>query len=298
MADSIGIMLAILALVGWGTYTVFLKKIVNKLGEYTCLLFNHFIAVILLGVIAVFTTRLKMPSDFVIVAVLVGSILGAATVYLFYKAINAGSVGVVSVIASLHALWTAIAAMFLFGEQLNADKYLAIGLILVGAALAAIERFKIPKEFDEHHLSEFAREAFSKGAGLAVVVSVCWTIYNIAVKYTTIELGPHRTAAYFETLVLVFILFAFLTKPAKDLVTWPKKDQWKPLLVSSMLFALGAIGFYFALVYLPVSTLLPIVSAAPAVTVIGAAVVLKERVRVHQYIGIALAVVGIVILAM
>jgi drug/metabolite transporter (DMT)-like permease len=225
--------------------------------------------------------------------------VGAVAVYLYYKALNQGNVGIVTILSALYVLWTAIASYFLFHDELNRDKYVAIALIMVGAILAAIQRFRLPKQFDEKHVMEFLQsDVFSKGAGLALLVSVFWAIYNVATKYTTIELGPHRTAVYFEALVLFFILFAFLGRSAKDLITWPRGEQWKWLSLSALLFTLGAIGFYFALVYLPLSMLTPIVSAAPAVAVIGAAVLLKERLRAHQYIGAVMAVAGIVMMAM
>jgi drug/metabolite transporter (DMT)-like permease len=297
MADTIGLVLAIVALLGWGGYAVFVKKVVDKLGEYTCLLFNHVVLVVLLGITAVFTIRLRMPTDFTTVAIIIGSIFAAIAAYLYYKSVSQGNVGVVTTLSSLYVLWTAIVSYFLFHEELNMDKYVAIGLIMVGAILAAIQHFRFPKQFDEKHITEFLQgDVFSKGAGLALIVSVFWAIYNLATKYSVIELGPHRTSVYFYALILIFILFAFLGRSTKEIITRPQGEQWKWLSISAALFSVGAVAFYFALVYLPLSTLTPIVSAAPAVTVIGAAVLLGERLRVHQYVGAVLAVAGIVML--
>ena len=78
----------------------------------------------------------------------------------------------------------------------------------------------------------------------------------------------------------------------------PSKEDIKWLLPSGLLFSLSAMALYFAMSAAPMSMVIPVVNAAPVATVIGAAFILRERVKVHQYVGIALAVVGIIILSL
>jgi drug/metabolite transporter (DMT)-like permease len=238
MAVEIGILLAVLALLGWGAYPALLKKIVDSLGAYTCLLFHHIVLVLFIGLTAVFTLRLRMPSDFVVAAIIIGAIVGTVAVYLYYKAINEGHVSVIVVIAAMHIIWTVIASYFLFSERLTLQKYLSIAVIFVGALLVAMEKPGLPRKFTQRHFVRFLKSGiWSRGAGLALLVSFCWAFFNLASKYSVNSIGPHATLVYVEVLVLVFILFAFLTKPAKELVTVPKKRHWKWLVSSALLFS-------------------------------------------------------------
>jgi drug/metabolite transporter (DMT)-like permease len=299
MTGEIGIFLALLALIGWGSYPVFMKRVIDRLGEYTCMLFNHGVLVVLLLLTAVFTIRFRIPSDFVMSAIIIGSIVGAVAVYLYYKAINIGKVSVVTVITALKVLWVVAVSYFLFDERLVLDKYIAIGVILLGTIMAALQRPGLPKKFTQEYFIPFLKsDIWSKGAGLAVVVSFCWALFYLAAKYSVSSIGAHRTTVYMESLVLLFILFAFLARPAKKLVVIPNKKQLKWIGLSAILFSIGAVCFYFAMKYIPVSLVTPIVSAAPAVTAVAALVILKERLKVHQYIGIVLAVAGIVVLSL
>lgn len=292
--------MAVLTLLAWGSYPVFMKKVVGRLGEYTCLLFNHGLLVLLLLLTAVFTIKFEMPSDFVTAAIILGSIVGAAAVYLYYKAINMGSVSVATVIATtLQVIWTVIVSYFLFSEKLSVIKYVSICVILVGAVLAALQRLALPDKFDQKHVMKFLKsDIWSKGTLLALVVSFCWAFYNIALKYSVNGIGLHKTLVYMETLVLLFILFAFLVRSAKELVTIPKKDELKWILPSAALFGVGALGFYFSMAHIKLSIIAPVVAATPAVTAVLAALLLKERLRIHQYAGIVLAVVGVVVLSL
>ncbi|MBU2561935.1 MAG: DMT family transporter [Nanoarchaeota archaeon] len=298
MAGEIGIVLAVVALLGLGIYPVLLKKVVNELGEYTCLVFNYLVLIIFLAITAVLTIRFKLPTDYVTAAIIVGAIVGAVAIYIYYKALNTGNVSVVVVLAATNVIWTVLLSYFLFDEKLPVTKYLAIAAIFIGAVLIAMEKIGLPKKFDEKHVLHFLKsDIWSKGAALALLVSFCWAFYNLVMKYNVQSIGPHKAMVYMESLVFFFLMLAFLTKPAKELVTMPKKEHLKWLLPSALLFTAGVLGMYFAMKYSPLSMVAPIISAGPAVAVIGAAILLKERVRIHQYLGIALAVAGIVFLS-
>ena len=299
MAGEIGIFLAVVALIGWGAYPVLMKKVIDKLGEYTCLLFNSVVIVVFLIITSVFTIKIQMPSDFVIAAIVIGSIMGVIALYLYYKAIRLGNVSVVTVIVSMYAIWTVIVSYFLFNERLLVQQYIAIGVIIIGSIIVAMEKLSLPERFNEKHFKQFMKsDVWSEGAGLALVVSFCWTVYNLAVKYSVKSIGPHKTMVYMVTLGLFFILLAFLARPVKELVTMPDKKQLKWLGPSALLYSIGAVSFFFALKYSPLSIVTPITSAAPAVTVVMAVAILGDRLKAHQYVGILMAVAGIVVLSL
>lgn len=299
MVGELGIILAVLSLIGMGVYPVFLKKVVKELGEYTCLLFNYAVLLVFLVITAVFTIKLTMPSDFGIGSIIIGAIVGVAAIYMYYKAINTGNVSIVTLIAATNVIWSVVASYFLFNERLTVIQYVAIAVILVGALLAAMEKISLPKKLDQKHFSQWLKsDVWSKGAGLALMVSLCWGFYNLVIKYNVREMGPHKAIVYMETLLMVLLLFAFIARPVKKLVNKPSKEQLRWLLPSGLLFTLGALMLYFAMSAAPLSFVIPIVNASPIATVIAAAILLRERAKVHQYIGIVVGVAGIVVLSL
>jgi drug/metabolite transporter (DMT)-like permease len=299
MAAKIGILLAVLALLGAGTYPVFLKKVVGKLGEYTCLLFNYLVLAVVLAVVAVFTIKLKMPTDFATVAVIVGSIVGIVAAYLFYKAVNAANVTVVAAIAAMTSAWVTIVSYFLFGEKITLYAYISMALILIGAFLLAFERPSLPQKYDKKHVMKFLRsDIWAEGAGMAFVASLCFAFFKLAARFGEKSVGLHTAIVYMNVLMAAFILLAFLTKPAKQLIAVPEKEEWKWLGLSAFFFAGGIVSAYFAVKYAALSRVNPIIAAAPAVTAVSATAFLGERIKVHQYAGVVILVVGLVFLAL
>jgi drug/metabolite transporter (DMT)-like permease len=240
-----------------------------------------------------------MPGDTAVAALAMGGILGAAGAYLYYRAVKIGHVSVVTVVAASQIIWVVIMSFFLFDEKLSALQYISIFVIFIGIALAVMEKLALPAGLDEKSLAKYLKSGvLTKGAGLALVVSFCWAFLNVCTKYGVQSVGSHMTMVYVNVLMLVLILLAFLARPAKELVTIPKLKEFKWLGPAGLIFAVGHICFYFGLKYVPLSVIVPITSSSAALTAVAAAAFVKERVRVHQYAGIVLAVVGIVFLSL
>jgi uncharacterized membrane protein len=299
MTQELGLFFAALSLVGLGLYPVFLKKVVERLGEYTCMLFNQLVLALAIAVAAVFTIRLTLPSDFVIVTVIFAALINAFTLYIYYNAINAGQVSLVAALAATSGVLVVFLSYMLFGESVYPHHFLGVLLVLVGVALAAIEHFLIPKKLDEHALFElFSSKVWYPAAGLAILASLCTVFSAMMMKYSAGGIGPHKSMVYVQIITLAFLLFAFLAKPAKELVTWPGKGEWKWLLPCGLLLSAGIIGGYFAITQIETQNAAMIAAFAPLLAVIMSAILLKERLKARQYIGLLMAVAGIVLLAM
>jgi drug/metabolite transporter (DMT)-like permease len=297
MAGEIGIILAALSLLCLGSFPIYLKKIVAKTGEYGCALLSNGVLCVLLAIVAVFTTRLKMPSDFVTAAIILGGLVGSFAFYIFYKALNSGHASVVVATASTYILWSAIISYFLFNTQTGFFQFLGLALGLIGLILVAMQKMALPKEFDEEHIFSYIKsDMWAKGAGLAILASLCFTIVKVTGRYGSDGIGPHRTLLYLSVLVVFFLLFAFLGRSAKSLVVMPGAGHRKPLWIGVSLFAAAAILFYFAIIYKPASFSASIISAAPLVTAIASAIMLKEKLMKRQYVGIVLLTLGLILI--
>jgi drug/metabolite transporter (DMT)-like permease len=299
MEMDIGLILAAVSLLGLGLYPVFLKKAIDLLGEYTCMLFAQLVLAIAAIITAVFTIRLSMPSDLVIIVLLFAALINAFTLYIYYKAINSGQVSLVVAIASIGGIITVALSYLLFGEAVYPINFLGLLLIIIGVFLAAMDHPKLPKKFDEHALFEFfSSKVWNPSAGLALLAAVATAFVALLMKYAASGIGPHKSMIYMHTATLLFISLAFLAKPAKELVSWPKRPELKWLIPAALLLAAGIIGTYFAISSAKPSTVSTITSAAPLITLIAAVIIIKERFRFRQYLGLLMIIGGIVCLTL
>jgi drug/metabolite transporter (DMT)-like permease len=299
MDSIIGILLAALSLICIGAYSVFLKRVVSKIGEYACAFYSTLIAALVLAALAVFTTRLVMPSDLVVAAIVIGGLVGTFAFYLFYKALHGGTVSVVVPVVATYVVWSSIISCLIFKTAFGLYQIIGTIVCLVALVMIAMEKPSFPKQFDEEHIINYLKsDMWSKGAGLALVVSFCFTIVKVAARYGTDEIGTHRTLLYIAVLVLFFLLLAFLGRSAKDLVKLPLKGERKYLGIGVLLLGAGTALFYFAISYQQLNIVAPIVSAFPIVAALSAAKFLKEKLKRYQYVGIVLLTIGIILISL
>ncbi len=133
---------------------------------------------------------------------------------------------------------------------------------------------------------------------LAVLTSLLFAGSFVAGKYTTEEMGP-----LLITLLRYVIASAFL-----GLLVWQKKDIGPRINAASItdkicLFLLGTTGvvgyhffFFSSLRYTAVANSAIINAFNPVVTGFLAAVILKEKLAVKNYLGGAIAILGVLIL--
>ena len=298
MMLGIGFLFAILSLVCIGIYSVFLKKVVSKIGEYACALYSTGALAIVLVVVSILSTRLKMPSDFVTAAIALGGLVGSFAFYLFYKSLHSGSASLVLSVTSMFIVWSYVVSCLIFGIRIGILQAIALVVSIISIILITMEKLSLPKVFDEEHIMLFIRsDLWSKGAGLALVASFCFTILFIAAGYGSGNIGPHRSMLYLAVLIVFFLLFAFLGRSAKGLVSLPAKSERRYLWIGIASFCAAAVFFYFAIVYDSMSSVVHVVYAFPVVAATGSALLLKEKLKFRQYLGIVLLTVSLIMIS-
>lgn len=128
---------------------------------------------------------------------------------------------------------------------------------------------------------------------LLLIVSIIWGIAGVVIKYTLFGFSPfiflfYRFLIASIAAVLLFIFFGF--KPPKN----------KKYLIFALIYGFSmttlTLGFLFIGTAKTTSIDANLISAiAPLVTIVGGAVILKERVRKFEKIGVLIALVGTLI---
>lgn len=214
--------------------------------------------------------------DFVILAVLTGLLL-AVGYSVFYRGLERGMVSIVSPLSACYLVVTTVLTAIFFDEVVGPVKWLLIGVILIGIALASTRG-----------RSGASISGVWYGVTAMIVMGVAFTLWKPMVD----DVGPFLAVASVRIFATVF-LSVFL---AARRVVWFRFKSGAAILVTgaAVLDSLGFVAFNLGIERNPVSLVIPIASAYPAVTMALAVVLLKERLTQLQMVGIVAVLGGVI----
>ncbi len=131
------IVFAIMASLVWGMAPPFFKLVLKAGIPPSVALIFHNLAAFFAALLITFLLgeRVVYSPKYLLFAVLGGVLSGFLGLYLFFLALKSGDVSVISPIASISPLWSAIFAHLVLGEGLSPAKVLGIILVIAGASL-------------------------------------------------------------------------------------------------------------------------------------------------------------------
>ncbi len=219
-----------------------------------------------------------------------GVFMGVAQIT-FFRAMNAGPVGLVSAIGSVYPLITLVIGSIFLGLDINQLQALGIVMVVGGVMLAS-------GLLD----SRVANKKLGTGPLLAIIPACGWGIGWLFVFQAIAQIG-WETTFLIEMLVtpVVIASLALLVKGTGRLNISATKAHWKMpelwLVAVLQMFALLAINVGIS--KLPDSTVVVVAlsSCYPVLTIFLALRHLQERIPVIPLIGGVLGVLGVVVLS-
>ena len=214
------------------------------------------------------------------------ALLGVTILYWsYFKAVELGGAALAAILLYTAPAWVAVAATLWLGERLTARKSLAIVLTLAGIALVAVG----------------SGSGVSGGTGSAStrVPALAWGLLS-GLAYAAYYLFGKRYFARYETSTLfayALPLGALLLLPA---VTFAPKSatSWLALLFLGIVPTYGAYLFYgFGLARLEATRAATVATLEPVAAAVLAYVVWGEALRGSGYVGAALVLAGVMIVA-
>jgi transporter family protein len=180
---------------------------------------------------------------------------------------------------------TTVLSLIFFSEVVGPLQALAIVVTLIGVALSSMQG----------KVNRLLMDMRSSGAIFAFGAFVCWGVYFAFVRIPIEQIGWFWTQ-YSGALVglVLFLIIAKLNKDRSMLVR--PKPLWL-LVVIALLSVGGSMLFNYAVSKGPTSVVAPIAGSSPAVFVMLAFFIFRERLNKKQWLGIVLAVIGIVALS-
>ena len=198
----------------------------------------------------------------------------------FYEAIKAKGVALTASITNAYPFITVVLGFLIYKEPVSLHQIIAILLILAGMFTITLKNGK--RLFDRSFL-------------IALVSMAVWGVLFFILKIPVSIAGALLVTAGLKLATPVASLPVLFLKKISPIET---KHKLLALIAAvGVLDSLGLLAYTFAIKDAPVSTIAPIVAAVPALSVILAVVFLKERLSLHQTVGILAAMAGIFLIS-
>lgn len=132
------------------------------------------------------------------------------------------------------------------------------------------------------------------GVGLKIVSALAFTFMSAGIKWV---------GADYPTGEIVFFRSAFALIPLAIWLSWrgdllraARTSDLRGHVLRGLIGSCGMFAGFVSLAYLPLSDSVVIGYAAPLITVVLAAIVLRERIRIYRWSAVAVGFVGVVIM--
>jgi drug/metabolite transporter (DMT)-like permease len=277
-----GLGLGALASLCWGIADFIARGAVRKVGDAYTLF--AVLAVGGLGIAAyVLPGGVQAPSGAEAGLLVVTALLALGGYLALYRAFQVGMLSVVSPIAASNAVIPVVLALVVLGERPLPWQYGGIVLVLLGVVLLSF-RGALPLPSDTQRL----------GVAPALVCMALFGLSLFCMKLAVDRLAP-GTVALCVRVIGIAVLGAWLG--LRGGLKIPPVGARGALATAGLLDAAAFVCFCEALRHTLLSLVAPISSTIPVVTVALAWALLKERLARPQKLGLALALGGLVLVA-
>jgi drug/metabolite transporter (DMT)-like permease len=293
-----GIILGLMAALGWGTADFLARYATRLVGSYRTLIYMQVVGFVGLGVYLLVSGEFGrlfahagwQPWAWAVVAALL-NIFGSLALY---RAFEVGVLTVVSPITASYAALTALLSV-LSGEVLSGQRGVGIAVVLIGVILAAAA---LPSQAqrDAGESKKKPQARLTRGVGLALLAAVLYGVMFWLFGFLVVPALGGIVPVWLIRLLTPCVLLA-LAKPAHQRIAAPPgRALWLIFavgLLDSAAYVANTLGFTTGAVAV-VSVLASLFST---VTVLLAWIFLRERLHWSQWLGIVVIFVGIALVS-
>ncbi len=274
------------AALGWGVGDFLSRFVTREIGAFRSLFYFQFLG------LAAISVYLAATGKFAALAALgptawgwmaIGCALNVLASFALFRSFEIGVLTLVSPIAASYGALTGALA-YLSGERLGTAKTATLAMVLFGVVLASIGHVPEGEKRSWHRLPPGVAWAF---VGSATFGLLFWLLgFRITPAF-----GPIVPVWIFR-LVTPFVL-ALLAAPLGHRLDLPPRRIWALLAVIGLVDTSAFLASTWGLSQGNVTLTTVLTSMFSAVTVLLAAIFLRERVAPWQWAGVAILLVGI-----
>lgn len=294
MSPLFGTLAALTALVGWGVGDFAIQRSVRRLGSLQTLFF-----------VALAGTVIFLPFAWHHLSSVIGNrqsaviVLGAAATmgtaaFLNFEALRGGKISVLEPVISIELPITIAIGVLLLGEAITVQQFVLALIIFLGLELTVIHRAK------HRYLFFFFHHHFrlEDGVVLAVLGAIFLGFTNILSGLGGQVFNPLTAIWMIHTVITVLLFCLFLWQGTLGDVFDQGIRHWRPVVSAAILDNLAWAGFITAATILTISVTTAISEGfVPLAATLGI-IFNGERPQQHQKVGIGIALVAAIALAM
>lgn len=281
-----GIFFAFVALFCWGLGDFLIQKSSREFGKWVTLFFITFFAAIILTPFVYQDIASLFANNYGLLILLLASVVLLFAALLDFQALKDGKISVVEPIMALEVVVTAGLASLIIRERLSWEQLGLVILLVAGIFLVSTKSF--------HHFKNIKAE---KGVwyGLFGTIGMGTTnfLFGIGSRATSPLLINWFTCLLIALVTFIYLLFK--ARRGEILKDWHKD---KALIVGVGLIDNGAwIAYSYSTLYIPITIATSISESYIALAALLGLIFNKEKLRRHQFVGLVLAIISVVILA-
>lgn len=286
MGISIGVIIGIVAMLGFGIGNAMSQPYIRALGPIKGVYVRNVIMTLMILCAMPFFLG-TVHFEWLYAVMTVGLAFFAYLPLLsFFRAMEIGKVGVVTPVANSSAFVTAALAVAFFGEQFSLERGFGLLAIFIGIVLISL------------NFQDWKNSAVWKaGSGLhyAFISMFGWGVMFFFLNIPIDHLGPVLTSVFLEGGVALAAAIHLISK--KQRLRVEKQHVWKPIIVSALLISVASVLLNLGFQISDVSIVAPIAFANPVISTLYAGYVFTERLTKQQYIAVAAIILGIILLS-
>jgi len=280
-----GVLLALTALFAWGLGDFLIQRSARKFGDWLALFYITTFGAIVLFPFVYKDIGVEFAANGGLLLLTSAVILVASLVD--FEALKVGKISVVEPIYAMEIPVTATLAALLLQEGLTQIQVLLVAAAVLGIFLISTRSF--------HH---FKRIHLEKGIWYAVLATIGMGTANFLFGHAAREVSPLMINWFTGAFMAVVTLVYLLVKGQGGEILSDLRHH-KRLIVNMAFFdVLAWVAFAYATTYIPIAIA---TSISEAYIVLASAlgwVYNRERLKSHQFLGFALTVGAIIVLAM
>ncbi len=281
-----GVLLGLVVAFTYGTGDFFGGLATRRVPVLWVVFLSHVLAAVLVVAI-VGLDRNADPTRQDIVIGIVAGIVGMVAVALFYRGLAIGRMGMVAPVTAVVSAIVPVGWGLAFGERPSALALLGVALAVGSVALISSEAGDSP-----HAPVSRSRAPLFLALAAGLGFGAFFVLYSNAGARS--GMWP-LLASRWTSATLLALTFAFIPRARRD----PPSRTALPLIAGAGLFDAAANGFFLAATRTGLLSIVGAVSSLyPASTVLLARGVLHERFHRTQVIGLAIAALGVVLIAL
>ena len=281
---------------GWGLSDFFAKKSIDKLGDIRTLLWAQIFGILPAVLLLVFLpepVNLGLNILFFLFAFAIGDCAGFL---FFYKGLEKGMVSILSPVFAVQSGVAVLVSALIFGEQISQLRWIGLALAFVGVLLIS---FQPPNKEQKLTLKNI-----SKGLPETIAGMIIFGFYFPAWDWFLGYQGsgwiiPGLVERCFFVAILFLGIYLLSLKKKEPVRIVAKEGKlWFWLILVGLFDIIAALstnwGYKFTTL---TSVIVVLMGAFPLVTVVAARIFLKEKLTKVQIFGVAIIIIGTIVLS-